>query len=50
MTSARARIVLRVSTWLENPVTLLGIPFQNWMLVAFALMLVAALINVTERR
>ncbi len=34
--------------WLVRQVTLLGIPFQNWMIVAFALMLIAALINITE--
>ena len=36
--------------WLVRQATLLGIPFQNWMIVAFALMLVAALINITESK
>ena len=36
--------------WLVRQVTLLGIPFQNWMIVAFALMLIAALINITESK
>jgi hypothetical protein len=38
-----------VDDWLVRHATLLGIPFQNWVLVAFALMLVAALINISER-
>jgi hypothetical protein len=36
--------------WLTERFTFLGIPFQNWMVVAFALMLIAALINMGERR
>jgi hypothetical protein len=36
--------------WLTDQVTFLGIPFQNWMIVTLALMLVAALINPGERR
>jgi hypothetical protein len=38
-----------VNDWLENQVTFLGIPFQNWMLVTVALVLVATLINIGER-
>jgi hypothetical protein len=34
--------------WLVRQVTLLGIPFYNWMVVTFMLVLVAALINVGE--
>jgi hypothetical protein len=36
--------------WLTDQVTFFGIPFQNWMIVTLALMLVAALINLGERR
>ena len=35
--------------WLVTQITLLGIPFQNWMVVTFVLMLIAALINIGER-
>jgi hypothetical protein len=35
--------------WLTEQVTFLGIPFQNWMIIVFALILVAALINLGER-
>ncbi|WP_276328138.1 hypothetical protein [Bradyrhizobium erythrophlei] len=36
--------------WLIDQVTLIGIPFQNWMMVTFVLILIAALINVGETR
>lgn len=36
--------------WLTRQVTLLGIPFENWMVVTLALMLIAAFINIGERR
>ena len=36
--------------WLTEQVTFLGIPFQNWMIVTLALMLIALLINLGERR
>jgi hypothetical protein len=36
--------------WLTDRFTLLGIPFQNWMVVALALILIAAIINIGERR
>jgi hypothetical protein len=36
--------------WLTEQVTFLGIPFQNWMIVTLALMLIALLINMEERR
>jgi len=36
--------------WLTEQVTFLSFPFQNWMLIVFALMLIAALINLLERR
>jgi hypothetical protein len=36
--------------WLTEQVTFLGIPFQNWMIVTLALMLIAILINMGERR
>jgi hypothetical protein len=39
-----------VDDWLVRHVTLLGIPCQNWMIVAFALVLVAVLINIVESR
>jgi hypothetical protein len=35
--------------WLVRQVTLLGIPFQNWMVVTLALILIAALINISEK-
>lgn len=34
--------------WLVQQITLVGIPVQNWMLVTFALILVAALIKIAE--
>jgi hypothetical protein len=37
-----------VDDWLVRQVTLVGIPFQNWMIVAVALILIAALINIAE--
>jgi hypothetical protein len=39
-----------VDDWLVKQVTLLGIPFENWMVVALALMLIAVIINIGERR
>ena len=36
--------------WLVSQITLLGIPLQNWMILTFTLILIAALINVGERR
>jgi hypothetical protein len=38
--------VIAVDDWLVRQVTLLGIRFQNWMFIAFALILIAALINI----
>jgi hypothetical protein len=35
---------------LTEQVTFLGIPFQNWMVVALALILIAIIINRGERR
>jgi len=35
--------------WLVRQVIVLGLPFQNWMIVTFMLMLIAALINIAER-
>lgn len=34
-----------MSDWLTEQITFLGIPFQNWMVVALALILIATLIN-----
>ena len=39
-----------MSDWLTEQITFLGIPFQNWMVVALALILIATLINLGERR
>lgn len=39
-----------VEDWLIKPIMLVGVPLQNWMIVTFTLMLIAALINVSERR
>jgi len=39
-----------LSDWLTEQFTLLGIPFQNWMVVALALILIAMIINLGERR
>ena len=36
--------------WLLKQVTLLGIPFQNWMVVTLALILIAMLINKGESK
>ena len=36
--------------WLLTQITFLGIPLQNWMVVTFTLALIAALINVSEKR
>jgi len=35
--------------WVVEQVSVLGIRFQNWMVVIFVLALVAALINVVEK-
>ena len=35
--------------WLIKQVSFLGIPFQNWMVVTFALILIAMLINQGEK-
>lgn len=34
--------------WLIRQITVLGVPFQNWMVVTFTLILIAALINLGE--
>jgi hypothetical protein len=39
-----------VDDWLFRQITLLGIPFQNWMVITFALILIGTLINMGERR
>jgi hypothetical protein len=36
--------------WLIRQITILGIPFQNWMIVALALILIAVLINPAEKK
>jgi hypothetical protein len=36
--------------WLVRHITLLGIPFQNWMVVTLMLILIASLIKVGEKR
>ena len=36
--------------WLLTQVTVLGVPFQNWMVVTLALVLIATIINLGERR
>ena len=40
---------ITVDDWLIKQVTFLGIPFQNWMVVTFALILIAMLINQGEK-
>jgi hypothetical protein len=35
--------------WLTEQFTLLGIPFQNWMVVAFAIIVIAVLIAKGEK-
>jgi hypothetical protein len=35
--------------WLVKQVMFLGHPFENWLVVLFMLMLIAALINVSEK-
>ena len=39
-----------VDDWLLRWVNLMGIPFQNWMVVTLALILIAALINRGEKK
>jgi hypothetical protein len=39
-----------MDSWLAAQSTLLGIPFQNWMVVTLVLALIAALINVWEKK
>jgi hypothetical protein len=39
-----------VDDWLIKQVVLIGIPFQNWMVVTFVLILIAALINIAVKR
>jgi hypothetical protein len=41
---------IAVDDWLVRQVTLLGIPFQNWMVVALALIRIAMIIDIGERR
>ena len=36
--------------WLVRHITLLSIPFQNWMVVSLVLILIASLINLGEKR
>jgi hypothetical protein len=36
--------------WLVRHITLLSIPFQNWMVVTLVLILIASLIRLGERR
>jgi len=36
--------------WLVDQISLLGLQFQNWMVVTVALVLIATLINIAERR
>jgi hypothetical protein len=36
--------------WLTERFTLLGIPFQNWMVIALALIIIAVLIAKGERK
>jgi hypothetical protein len=36
--------------WLTDRFELLGIPFQNWMVVVLAIIVIALLINGGERR
>jgi len=40
---------VEVDDWLVMQVTLLGIPFQNWMFVALAIIVVAVLIPKGEK-
>jgi len=39
-----------VDDWLVRHVTLLSIPFQNWVVVTLVLILIASLINLGEKR
>jgi hypothetical protein len=39
-----------MNDWLVRHITLLGIPFQNWMVVTLMLILIASLINLGEKR
>jgi hypothetical protein len=36
--------------WLVRHITLLSIPFQNWMVLTLVLILIASLINLGEKR
>jgi len=36
--------------WLVRHITLLSIPFQNWMVVTLVLILIGSLINLGEKR
>jgi hypothetical protein len=38
-----------VDDWMARQFTLLGIPFQNWMVVAIAMIIIAVLITRGER-
>jgi hypothetical protein len=35
--------------WLVRQVIVLGLPFQNWMIVLFVVMLIATLIKIAEK-
>jgi hypothetical protein len=39
-----------MNDWLVRHITLLGIPFQNWMVVTLVLILIASPINPGEKR
>jgi hypothetical protein len=39
-----------MNDWLVRHITLLGFPFQNWMVVTLMLILIASLINLGEKR
>jgi hypothetical protein len=38
-----------MDNWLDEQFTVLNIPMQNWMVVSFALILIAALITIWDR-
>jgi hypothetical protein len=49
MVSAVTPRFQEMNDWLARHITLLGVPFQNWMVVTLMLILIASLINLGKK-
>jgi hypothetical protein len=49
MVSAVTLRFQEMNDWLARHITLLGVPFQNWMVVTLMLILIASLINLGKK-